>query len=336
MSIRTVKRNRESVLVVFFFVIALTGSFGPSQVDAQNTDLVMTGTQIHIQLLANGTSQISLSTNMTNIGEQPLESIGIRFDVRRLTFLQSTIDGNPVSGQQIAVDNYILVRLQTAASLLPRQSSIVEIEMTTDTIQEIIGFCEEEEGCVMYAIYYFRPLNEIRNLTVSMSLPVHAALQQTTALPVFPLPHNNYTDGSRMVFSWNIASIFPGQERVYITRYIIPGHQTAMTETHSILIPSILAATLAGAIIALTLERIPKIVRSLREPKIVNHGVTQHEEEILRLLSKKEGKCLQRDIYDELGMSQSLASMVLTGMEDRGLVKRVREGRENVVYLIND
>jgi len=54
------------------------------------------------------------------------------------------------------------------------------------------------------------------------------------------------------------------------------------------------------------------------------------------LLTRKGGLCSQRDIYDDLGMSQSLASMVLTGLEQRGVVRRFREGRKNVVHLIDE
>ncbi|MFW9799035.1 MAG: helix-turn-helix transcriptional regulator [Candidatus Thorarchaeota archaeon] len=45
---------------------------------------------------------------------------------------------------------------------------------------------------------------------------------------------------------------------------------------------------------------------------------------------------MQREIYEELNLSQSTASMLLNSLEERGLIRRFREGRENVVHKIDD
>lgn len=35
-------------------------------------------------------------------------------------------------------------------------------------------------------------------------------------------------------------------------------------------------------------------------------------------------------------MSQSMISMILSSLEERGLIKRLREGRMNIVYVIEE
>ena len=64
--------------------------------------------------------------------------------------------------------------------------------------------------------------------------------------------------------------------------------------------------------------------------------LSKHEEEILGFLTKKGGSCPQREIYEELDMSQSLASTILTSLEERKLIRRFREGRENMVHIMED
>ncbi len=67
-----------------------------------------------------------------------------------------------------------------------------------------------------------------------------------------------------------------------------------------------------------------------------NGSSSKHEREVVQLLSGKGGSCLQREIYENLDMSQSMVSMLLTGLEERGLIRRLREGRENIVHLVEE
>lgn len=64
--------------------------------------------------------------------------------------------------------------------------------------------------------------------------------------------------------------------------------------------------------------------------------ISTQEQEILDLLSVRGGSCPQREIYENLDMSQSMASMMLTSLESRGLIKRLRSGRENIVHIMED
>ena len=64
--------------------------------------------------------------------------------------------------------------------------------------------------------------------------------------------------------------------------------------------------------------------------------LSKQEEQVLTFLSKKGGSSPQREIYEELDMSQSLASTILTSLEERKLIRRFREGRENMVHIMED
>jgi uncharacterized membrane protein len=81
----------------------------------------------------------------------------------------------------------------------------------------------------------------------------------------------------------------------------------------------------------------PRVLQRIRQIGAVRFvGVTNEEEEILETIRRKGGSCSQKDLYTELAMSQSKISIVLTGLEERGLVRRFREGRENVIHIVED
>ena len=69
-------------------------------------------------------------------------------------------------------------------------------------------------------------------------------------------------------------------------------------------------------------------------PQIIQ--LSKQEEQVLNFLAKKGGSSPQREIYEELDISQSLASTILTSLEERKLIRRFREGRENIVHLMED
>ena len=65
-------------------------------------------------------------------------------------------------------------------------------------------------------------------------------------------------------------------------------------------------------------------------------GVTTEEEEVLEVIRQKGGSCPQKDLYTEFDKSQAKVSLILNNLEERGLVRRFREGRENVVHIMED
>ena len=54
------------------------------------------------------------------------------------------------------------------------------------------------------------------------------------------------------------------------------------------------------------------------------------------MIRQKGGSCPQKDLYTEFDMSQAKVSLILNNLEERDLVRRFREGRENVVHIMED
>jgi uncharacterized membrane protein len=191
-----------------------------------------------------------------------------------------------------------------------------------------------------HLIYYIRPINEIQNLTFTAILPAHAVLQTDVSASLFPSPSSNYTDGQSSIFVWLSELLLPGQEVAYIVKYQIPSAimqtdpaQPSLTQLN----PLGVLFVIIGGVSVLFVERIPVVIRRFKTRTVLTPiRLSKQEEDILLFLSKKGGSCPQREIYEELDMSQSLASTILTSLEERKLIRRFREGRENMVHILED
>ncbi len=318
------------------FLVLLLSGFIPSSTKAQTDNILMNNTTVQNSMLSNGTTIIEYSSTIINRGTADVNQFECRIDVRSLVLYQDLISSE-ISGISVTPANtYNLITVNLATPLLPTASVEVFFSFKTDDLQEQYGICPDTGLCLHNMIFYVRPSYEIRNFTFIAKLPIHSVLADDRS-PLFPDADGNFTDGNTLGFSWFADQILPGQERVYIVKY---GHRVTAqmpAESPTDMTLLILLSLLSGAMLAIIVERSPKALAKLRKeerPLVV--GITSHENEVLRLLKRKGGSCLQRLIYEELDMSQSLASMVLTGLEERGLIKRLRDGRENVVHILED
>ena len=147
----------------------------------------------------------------------------------------------------------------------------------------------------------------------------------------------NYTDGYRPIYVWFKESMLPGQEVAFIVKYQLPAVilEPQQSPVDSIIVGIMFLAI--GAVSVLFIERIPLILKQFQTRTVVTAiRLSKQEEEILAFLTKKGGSCSQREIYEELDMSQSLASTILTSLEDKKLIRRFKEGRENMVHIMEN
>ena len=69
------------------------------------------------------------------------------------------------------------------------------------------------------------------------------------------------------------------------------------------------------------------------EPAVADEELLTDEDRVVSLLEEHGGRMRQVNIVDETGWSKSKVSMLLSDMEDDGVVSKLRVGRENIVSL---
>jgi len=332
---RTTARILVLVSILVLGVFALNNQASAAS-GTQN--IMMTDMHVHAELGADCSSEVLMETNVINMGPTDLNSFDIRVDVRGLLVNSANLNGSLVDTTVSPLSNYVIVTVEPYAPIPSGASMMLNLNFTTQCLQERIGLSSDGTMYVNHLIYYIRPFDEVHNLTFAAALPPHAVLDLEAAAPLFPSATSNHTDGIRTVYVWRMDTLLPGQEVAYIIKYLIPAAllDTPATITDNSLVIGILAAVgAAGAV--LILERTPAWIKQLRAREVVVSGrISSQEQEILDFLSSRGGSCSQREIYAGLDMSQAMASMMLTSLEERGLIKRLRSGRENIVHIMED
>ncbi|KXH76919.1 MAG: hypothetical protein AM326_06225 [Candidatus Thorarchaeota archaeon SMTZ-45] len=103
------------------------------------------------------------------------------------------------------------------------------------------------------------------------------------------------------------------------------------------LIPIGLLFILVGELTVLFVELIPTIIKRFKTRTFISPiRLSKQEEDILTFRTKKGGSCSKREIYEELDKSQSLASTIRTSLEERKLIQHFREGRVNMVHIMEE
>ncbi len=333
------QRTTARILVIASLLVL--GLFAlDNQVSAASgtQDIMMTNMHIHAELGADCSSEVLIQTNVTNTGPTDLSSFDMRVDVRGLLVNSANVNGSLVDTTVSPMSNYVVVAVEPYTPIPSGASVMLNLNFTTQCLQERIGLNSDGTMHVSHLIYYIRSFDEVRNLTFTAALPPHAVLDLEAAAPLFPSATSNHTDGIRTVYAWKTSVLLPGQEIAYVIKYLMPAvlFDTVTTITDNSLVIGILAAVgAAGAV--LILERIPTWIKRLKAREVVVSGrISSQEQEIFDFLSSRGGSCSQREIYAGLDMSQAMASMMLTSLEERGLIKRLRSGRENIVHIMED
>ena len=320
-------------------VLVLTSMmFIPVQGDvelAQTGDLLLDPVEITAVMTQDGVTSINFRARLINQGSSSVDSLSLRIESLEVELIDASVNDSAATASSILQDRYTEVVVSLPTSLEENDTVWVELNLEASDLQSSPKVGLDPSKLYGDFAFYIRPMPDFANLTFAAVLPQDALLSQDSAVPLFPASDSNYTDGSSLTFVWFTDSLQIGQELAFIVKYQYPNVQSITGG--SFLIESIIIAVLgiiAG--IALTIGG-PKVYHRIRRIGTVKFvGVTSEEEEVLEVIRQKGGSCPQKDLYTEFDMSQAKVSLILNNLEERGLVRRFREGRENVVHIMED
>ncbi len=317
-------------LIVLLFALAIT-TF-PIPVNSQaSTSVFVDPIEFNIYLNANGSSLIEVYFRINNNGSEPITEFVFRFDSLDFSILTAESEGEPLYHTISPRSRYSEINLEFQSEINPNENRWVHLELLSFDLQSMLT-----ENNFLYSEFtlYIRPLNPYYNLTFTIFLPREAVLSQRILVPLFPYPDGNFTDGQSMAFVWNESSLMPGQEQVYITKYQLQLQYVA--QSTSVLWTAVIAAAFFAVGVLITRFGPIALTRIRNIGKVRVVGLTHEEQQILEIMRRRGGSCPQKDLYREFNLSQSKVSMMITALEERGLVRRLRDGRENIIYLIEE
>ncbi len=329
------QQKRLLILVLIIASLAVLPVQSNFLVAQTTCDVLLDPISIMAVMDNDGLTTVTVRARMTNLGATPVDTLCFRIDSLEAIVTLVMVNGSSTSATVIDQDRFTQIDVDLELTLETNESVWVELGLLTSDFQSDFVIANDPTKLVSDFIYYIRPLTELANFTFTAILPTDAMLSQESVVPLFPDTDSNYTDGSSLAFVWFTQSLQPGQERVFIIKYQTPNYEGAPIQ--SFLTQSIAIAFL-GILLGVGLAVFgPRIVYRMRRiGKVRFIGVTAEEEEVLEVIRQKGGSCPQKDLYTEFDKSQAKVSLILNNLEERGLVRRFREGRENVVHIMEE
>ncbi|MFQ5406529.1 MAG: helix-turn-helix transcriptional regulator, partial [Candidatus Micrarchaeia archaeon] len=93
----------------------------------------------------------------------------------------------------------------------------------------------------------------------------------------------------------------------------------------------------SGAIVAFMVFRKPRKGQGVEEVKErVEKHLSREEKVLVGKIRAFGGRVAQRELRKHLDWSEAAVSMVLTKLEDKGVVRKIKKGRGNVLKLVEE
>ena len=327
--------KKRLLLLTLLMVSLIVIPVQSDSVIAQTSEILLDPVTIKAVMDNDGLTTVSINARMTNLGASSIDTLSFRIDSLEALVTLVAVDGESTSASLIDYDRFTEIIIDLERSVGTNESVLIELGILASDFQSDFVIGSDPTKLIADFVYYIRPLTRLSNFTFTAILPPEAILSQVSIVPLFPDTNSNYTDGSSLAFTWFTEDLQPGQERVFIIKYQTPNYEAAPVQ--SFFIQSI-AIGFLGVLLGIFLAVFgPRIVYRLQRIGTVRFiGVTNEEEEVLEVIRQKGGSCPQKDLYTEFDMSQAKVSLILNNLEERGLVRRFREGRENVVHIMEN
>ncbi len=327
-------KTRYLVLILVGIIVSI--HISPTTVSAQtSTNLTLESVDIELIMDTNGTTHLLLESQVHNTGSIAVSEMSYHIDSLDANLVCASVDQQEVIGSVSVENRYTVLTIPFPENLNINESVKVCFEIEVNDLQSNIRLTEDSAYYNGDILYYIRPINEMHNITLSIVLPQHTSLSIESVVPIYPEPNYNSTDGFSLRFTWETPILRPGQEKVFIVSFRFPNVapvQPVVVSTLQLL--SVIIGIVIGIVSTLVGPRVYERLKRVGDVRIV--GVTNEEEEVLDIIRDKGGSCPQKELYTEMNLSQSKVSIILTNLEERGLIKRFRDGRENRVHLLEE
>ncbi len=288
-----------------------------------------------MSLQSNGTSVLTVDAWTTNVAPDPLTEVSLRIDSLDLTLVEAQVGSDSVVPRLETMESHTMVVFSLGEPLLTNESVFLSVQLVSLDLQSNPEI--DTSGSLLYRdlIFYLRPHDPVFDFTLITSLPVRGALSTASLVPLFPEPVRNGTDGQSLLFEWHVPYLQPGQEKVFIVQYSVPFTSVDPDGLTPLLYGlAIVTSLFSGMALVVAGPRMKQYLTQYRAVKYV--GTTNEEQAIMDQLRKKGGSCPQKELYLSLDILESKMSLLLTSMEQRGLIRRFRNGREKMVYLVEE
>jgi len=195
-------------------------------------------------------------------------------------------------------------------------------------------------------IYDWYTLEPMKNVIVEVNSTPSQCMVAKSATYSFDLPPGNYLIQARY-YENNVLTLYTEEnitiieEGDYVLDLImlpavdeeimdIP--DVEINENHEEIWIYLFFGIVSGIIVMLFFFK-----RKKRVKEVVDYGELPEDlKEVISIIQQNGGRITQKELRKRLSLSEAKISLMITDLENRGLVTKIKKGRGNVIILTND
>ncbi len=185
---------------------------------------------------------------------------------------------------------------------------------------------------------------DIDNLKIKLKLPEGATLtkpikdETLQGGSAYPIPSKLYSDGLSLILEWERYN-FKVNDEISILVIFNQGKDLLPI----IILSVVILILVIGFVLFIYKQKKPKIkkikrlketktIKEEKEPSILKH-LKENEQQIIRILSMREGQCEQGTLRVLTDFSKAKLSRILSELEERKIIIKEKRGKKNLVFL---
>ena len=182
--------------------------------------------------------------------------------------------------------------------------------------------------------YYFEYSScvnfQTTNHYLSIKLPENSYIHEEAGITsIYPTNCTQNVAGKRLIFSWNLRNLLPLANPIFIVRYDPPSIETAHLPIWAFIVGP-LAGISIGVISTYFLMR-RREGKSIKDMGVM--FLNESQKVLLRIVKESGGKIAQSDLGRKADYTRAKTSRNLLLLEEQGLVRKEKWGRNALVYL---
>jgi uncharacterized membrane protein len=292
-------------LTAVFFLVLLVTAASATTIDSEKVEIDLESSTVDVEMeVGDLTSQ--RFTYFTNHND--------------LELLNATIDGKPVD---CTVERTQIESTVSCPTDL-RENFSVHLKYRTETLTDTAG----QQRLFNYRKNFIRPTNDF---TVKVILPPGNVLLEegnVTTPVVSPTGGSIGSDGQRISVGWSMDPSL-GESQVFQVIYKDSGNTGTRLEIEAMLLGG------AGVLTVIILGYYTYRRMNRESLDTVYESLGEDEKKLLEMIRENGGEMLQKDAVAELDYSKAKVSGIVSGLTEKGILDKEKEGRSNKLTISN-
>ncbi len=294
--------------------------------------------EFNVILYGNDTAHFSCLFSANNTGTTSIDELNVSFSLTNILNLKLENKTGPLYDTIVdTLSTKTVIRLNVS-NLEPNDLYNFTVDFDTSQVITLTSSYSQFS-------YVLRADANMLNIVFRVKLPPERFLYSGVD-PLYPLDSLNFTDGSSLIFQWNLV-LAEGYTELFVVRYqpsdVTSGSQilyfpifyAASSGLSPLFLVAIFLAGFGVGMFAFYLYHRAKLVETVTDTSLTL--LNEAEIEILRVIASSENKRVtQKEIQKATNYSKAKVSVTLSILEKKGFIKREPRGRNNIITLLKD